>query len=150
MGSEMCIRDSRWKDPCYFFGHAAASSSCRIVICLSVKPLAIAGVVPIVECLRHQLYHEKKIDCMAVWCSRLLLNAFVSRVKRRSDMRIVKFIRSTCDVQIRSSAGEPKRGTFSEAIIVAGEYRVSVCEAAYFLISWPKSMFEPRANGTPY
>ncbi|MBC5815057.1 MAG: hypothetical protein GIW97_00805 [Candidatus Eremiobacteraeota bacterium] len=37
---------------------------------------------------------------------------FVSRVKRRIDIRILKFCRSTCDAEMNRSSGSPLMGNF--------------------------------------
>src|ERR1035437_8127508 len=55
--------------------------------------------------------------------SHFLLNAFVRRVTRRRHMRIVRFWRSTCDVQFLAESGSPMAGTFSACVTLGGLYR---------------------------
>ena len=67
------------------------------------------------------LYAAKWSASAARRFSRFRLKAFVRRVKRRMDMRMCRFVRSTCEVQIRSSSGFPEITTFSALIIAGGE-----------------------------
>ena len=48
--------------------------------------------------------------------------AFVSRVKRRMLIRIVRFARSTCDVLMCWPSGEPVMTSAWEPMQTAGEY----------------------------
>ena len=61
----------------------------------------------------------------AAWFSTFLLNAFVSRVNRRICIRIVKFCRSTYDVEISFGFGLPFITSVVLLRIFAGLYRVS-------------------------
>ena len=49
-----------------------------------------------------------------------LLNPFVRRVKRRMPMRIVRFARSTCEVEIIFTSGEPLTTIFVAPTHTAG------------------------------
>ena len=62
--------------------------------------------------MRQKLYQAKCSAIAAPWLRRFLLNAFVRRVSRRMCMRMVRFCRSTIDVEIRSNFGAPKIGVF--------------------------------------
>ena len=56
---------------------------------------------------------------------RFFENPVVNRVNRRDIIRKWRLTRSTCEVQIFSSAGVPQMARFSAAIICAGLYRRS-------------------------
>ena len=73
---------------------------------------------------------EREVQCKRVlqwsFVNLRLGSLFVRRVKRRIDIRIVRFCRSTCDVQIFFGSGCPITGTTSVlATTSAGEYRRS-------------------------
>ena len=55
-----------------------------------------------------------------MWFSIFLLNPFVSRVKRRMDMRIVRFWRSTVDVEMWRLSGLPLITSLTVPVIFAG------------------------------
>ncbi len=59
----------------------------------------------IVWCTRQKLYQAKCKDKAAFRFASFFEKAFVSRVKRRSCIRIVRFCRSTCDVEISHGFG---------------------------------------------
>jgi hypothetical protein len=93
-------------------GTLAASASIKattsvIFITVSRTPAAIAGVTPSVLWTRQKLYQTKYSASAWQWFSNFLLNALVSRVNRRIDMRMVRFCRSAKDVLIRSGSGLP-------------------------------------------
>ena len=61
-----------------------------IVIETLVRPAAIAGVAFSDLCVRTKLYQTKYSANAWQWLAIFLLKAFVSRVKRHIDMRMVK------------------------------------------------------------
>ena len=73
-------------------------------------PAAIAGVTLNEECTRQKLYQAKCKDKAAFRFSSFFEKAFVSRVNLRSCIRIVKFWRSICDVEICCASGSPITG----------------------------------------
>jgi hypothetical protein len=75
----------------------------------SVKCASIAGVTRKLLCTLQKLYHAKCNASAAFRLSSFLLKAFVSLVKRRMCILIVRFCRSTKDVEIWSGSGLPER-----------------------------------------
>ena len=57
----------------------------------------------------------------AQWFSQRLENAFVSLVNLRRLMRVLKLLRSTIEMQMRSGSGCPMLGTTSTDATSAGE-----------------------------
>ena len=86
--------------------HVATNRS-RIVHGFRTIPAFIAGVIRIAECIQVKLSAAKWSASAAFRFARFRLKAFVNRVNRRIDIRTCRFVRSTCDVQARSSSGSP-------------------------------------------
>lgn len=74
---------------------------------LVVRPAACAGVTLSVLWMRTQLYQTVYRATMCTWLMNFLLKAFVNRVNLRMCIRIVRFWRSTYDVEMCAGSGSP-------------------------------------------
>jgi hypothetical protein len=82
------------------------ASKSAIVHTRFLNPAAIVGVAPFENHMfRQKLYQEKCDTSVVRRLSQFLETPFVRRVSLRMHIRIVKFCRSTCDVQIVFSSG---------------------------------------------
>src|SRR5438876_11308747 len=86
-------------------------------------PAAIAGVKRNVEWTRTKLYQAKCKDKAAFRYVSFFEKAFVSRVNRLSCILIVRFCRSTNEVEIFRKSGFPVTGTGLASTISLGLYR---------------------------